>query len=86
MDYKPDGTTDDTREAGLGKERKLGLKRVGDTHLKPKSWVGAGDCCGTGAWTREGREAWITNETARGRHRKGSWTREGTETWTNEGG
>ena len=36
VDYKPDGTTDDTREAGLGKERKLGLKRVGDTHLKPQ--------------------------------------------------
>ena len=36
------------KEAGQGKERKPGLKRVGDTYSKPKSWVGAGDCCGTG--------------------------------------
>ena len=45
MDYKPDGTrTDDTgKEAGLGKERKLGPKRVGDIQLETKSWVGAGD-------------------------------------------
>ena len=37
----------DDREVGLGRKRKPGLKRVGDTELKLKSWVGAGDCRGT---------------------------------------
>ena len=45
---------------------------MGDTPSKPKSWVGAGDCRGTGSWIRE-RE-------------KGSWIREETGTWTKEGG
>ena len=29
---------------------------VGGTQLKPKSWVGARDCCGSGAWTRKDRK------------------------------
>ena len=36
------------REVGLGRKRKPGLKRVGDTELKLKSWVGTGDCRGSG--------------------------------------
>ena len=58
------------KEGGLGKERKLGLKRVGDTHLKLKSWVGAGGCCETGTWTREGPAAWTKETAARGRNRQ----------------
>ena len=58
VDYKPDGTGMNLeRKLDYRKERKLGLKRVGDTQLKPKSWVGAWDCRGTGTWTREGKEA-----------------------------
>ena len=29
------------KEVGLGREGKRGLKRLGDTQSKPKSWVGA---------------------------------------------
>ena len=78
---------DDTgKEAGQGKERNPGLKTVGDTHLKRKSWVGAGNCCGTEIWIREGPEAWTKEKTAGERNREGSRTREETETWIKKGG
>ena len=45
MDYRKDGTrTTKEKNAGLGTERKPGLKREGDTHFKTNSWVEAGDC------------------------------------------
>ena len=58
------------KEAGLGRERKLGLKKVGDTQLKPKSWAGAGDCRGTGTWTKEGKEAGLGRERRPGLNRE----------------
>ena len=61
--------TRERKEAELGRERKLGLKGVGDTQLKPKSWVGARDCRGTGTRTREGKEA--------GLWRNEAWAKEG---------
>ena len=63
--------TKEGREARLGRKRKRGLKRVGDTQLKPKSWVGARDCRGTGMRTNGAKEAGL---------------KKGTEAWIKENG
>ena len=44
------------------REHKPGLKRVGDTQIKPKSWDGAKNCRGTGTWTGEKKEAGLGTE------------------------
>ena len=75
------------RKHGLGREwkaelepqRKQGLKRMGDTNLKPKSRVGNADCGRHRTWAKDGTETRI---------RAGTEARiqAGTETRAKEGG
>ena len=62
--------TREGREARLGRKRKRGLKRVGATQLKSKSWVGARDCRGTEKRTN-GAKAALKNERKLGLKRVG---------------
>ena len=59
--------------------------RVGDTLSKPKSWVGAGGCRGTGTWIREGREAGLGRERKLGLKRVGD-TQLKSKSWVGAGG